>query len=62
LESDWTLSDDAACDRIEVKWPGGMKEMFPGGKANTIVTLIQGKGTGAKLAEQGRLQPVRGKG
>ena len=43
------LADDAAYERIEVKWPGGMKEMFPGGKANTIVTLTQGQGTASRV-------------
>jgi hypothetical protein len=43
------LANDAAFDRIEVLWPGGEKEAFPGGKANTIVTVTQGKGS-ARLA------------
>jgi hypothetical protein len=43
------LSNDAAYDRIEVKWPGGIKEVFPGGKANTIVTLTQGQGTASRV-------------
>src|SRR5262249_37963583 len=36
------LGDDQAYERIEVIWPGGQKEVFPGGKANQIVTLKQG--------------------
>ncbi|MEO8594798.1 MAG: CRTAC1 family protein [Candidatus Solibacter sp.] len=39
------LADDAGYDRIEVKWPGGETETFPGGAANRIVSLEQGKGT-----------------
>jgi len=41
------LSNDVAYDRIEVAWPGGGRESFPGGKANTIVTVTQGSGTKA---------------
>jgi enediyne biosynthesis protein E4 len=44
------LADDAAFDRIEVLWPRGDRESFPGGKANTIVTVTQGKGRAATLA------------
>jgi len=43
------LADDAAYERIEVRWPGGMKEVFPGGKANTIVTLTQGQGAASRV-------------
>jgi len=39
------LGDSASYDRIEVRWPGGAKETFPGGKANQIVKLTQGSGT-----------------
>jgi len=39
------LSNDPSYDRIEVTWPGGARETFPGGKANAIVTLTQGSGT-----------------
>jgi hypothetical protein len=38
------LGDDTSCQRIEVQWPGGARETFPGGPANRIVTLEQGKG------------------
>ncbi len=41
------LADSKAYDRIEVQWPGGAREKFPGGKANTIVTLKQGAGSPA---------------
>jgi hypothetical protein len=39
------LADDAGYSRIEVKWPGGETETFPGGAANKIVQLEQGKGS-----------------
>ena len=38
------LGDAAAYDRIEVQWPGGERELFPGGKASHIVTIKQGSG------------------
>jgi hypothetical protein len=38
------LGDAAEFERIEVLWPGGKRETFPGGKANRIVTLRQGSG------------------
>jgi hypothetical protein len=38
------LADDPTYDHIEVQWPGGQRESFPGGKANQILTLTQGKG------------------
>ena len=39
------LADDATYKRIEVQWPGGVREVFPGGKANQIVVLTEGTGT-----------------
>jgi enediyne biosynthesis protein E4 len=45
------LSASEAYDRIEVAWPGGVRETFPGGKADRIVTLTQG--TGAPVAPEG---------
>jgi hypothetical protein len=39
------LGGAARYDRIEVQWPGGKREVFPGGKANTLVTLKQGAGS-----------------
>jgi hypothetical protein len=36
------LADDGRYDRIEVAWPGGERESFPGGPANQVVTLRQG--------------------
>jgi hypothetical protein len=41
------LADDASYQRIEVQWPGGAREVFPGGAANRIVVLKQGEGTAA---------------
>jgi enediyne biosynthesis protein E4 len=38
------LGDDASYKRIEVQWPGGAREVFPGGPANRITTVTQGKG------------------
>jgi enediyne biosynthesis protein E4 len=42
------LSDDTGYQRVEVQWPGGQREVFPGGKANQIVTLKQGTGAPSK--------------
>ena len=39
------LGDEGRYDRIEVVWPGGEREAFPGGAANQVVTLKQGTGT-----------------
>jgi hypothetical protein len=41
------LADDATYQRIEVLWPGGAREVFPGGKANQILVLTEGTGTPA---------------
>jgi enediyne biosynthesis protein E4 len=38
------LGEASTYDRIEVRWPGGQRESFPGGKANRIVLLRQGTG------------------
>ena len=38
------LAESATYDRIEVQWPGGNRERFPGGRANRIVTLKEGGG------------------
>jgi hypothetical protein len=38
------LAGDLSYERIEVQWPGGAREAFPGGAANRIVTLKQGTG------------------
>jgi len=39
------LEDDEKYGRIEVQWPGGQREVFPGGNANQIVVLKQGAGS-----------------
>jgi len=38
------MADAASYERIEVLWPGGKRELFPGGKVNRIVALRQGTG------------------
>jgi hypothetical protein len=47
-------ADGAGYERIEVQWPGGQTEVFPGGTANQIVTLKQGTGTVAKAQSSSR--------
>jgi len=42
------LGNDDAYQRIEVQWPGGKREEFPGGKANQILLLKQGSGSPVK--------------
>jgi enediyne biosynthesis protein E4 len=39
------LGDAVRYDRIDVQWPSGMSERFPGGAADRIVTLVEGTGT-----------------
>jgi hypothetical protein len=39
------LAASETYDRIEVQWPGGTREQFPGGKADRVVTLTQGSGS-----------------
>jgi hypothetical protein len=39
------LDNETGYSRIEVKWPGGETETFPGGSANRIVRLEEGKGS-----------------
>jgi hypothetical protein len=46
------LADAWAYDRIEVQWPGGVRESFAGGKANQIVVLKQGTGKTAQATKQ----------
>jgi hypothetical protein len=36
------LASDTRYDRIEVTWPGGAQQVFPGGPADRVVTLEQG--------------------
>jgi enediyne biosynthesis protein E4 len=41
------MGDDTTYQRLEVQWPGGAREVFPGGKANQILVLTQGSGSPA---------------
>jgi enediyne biosynthesis protein E4 len=45
------LGDSTRYDRIEVQWPGGGREVFPGGDANRIVVLKQGQGKPAPASD-----------
>jgi hypothetical protein len=38
------LGTDTTYQRIEIQWPGGARETFPGGPANRIVMVEEGKG------------------
>jgi len=38
------LGDAATVDAIEVEWPDGSAELFPGGPSDRLVTLRQGEG------------------
>jgi len=40
------LGDAEKVDRIEVVWPGGQRETFPGGPVNLRRTLLRGRGGG----------------
>jgi enediyne biosynthesis protein E4 len=44
------LGRNLSYQRIEVQWPGGAREAFPGGKANQIVVLRQGSGARTQAA------------
>ena len=39
------LGGDTRYSRIEVQWPGGEREAYPGGEGNRVVVLEQGKGS-----------------
>ena len=39
------LGAAASFDRIEVLWPSGLLEQFPGGAGDRFVTLVEGSGT-----------------
>ncbi|HEX6738191.1 MAG TPA: CRTAC1 family protein [Vicinamibacteria bacterium] len=39
------LGADTAYQALEVAWPGGARESFPGGPANRVVVVRQGQGT-----------------
>jgi hypothetical protein len=45
------LGDNTRYERIEVQWPGGKREVFPGGEANRIVVLKQGDGKPADATD-----------
>jgi len=45
------LADETSYQRIEVQWPGGQREVFPGGKANQIVVLTEGTGSPVAAAK-----------
>jgi hypothetical protein len=47
------LAGNTKYERIEVQWPGGAREVFPGGSANRIVKLKQGEGSVVKASGQG---------
>jgi len=51
------LGDDLSYQRIEVQWLGGQREVFPGGKANQIVVLTEGKGSPAAAQAALPLKP-----
>jgi enediyne biosynthesis protein E4 len=42
------LGTDVRYARIEVQWPGGERETYPGGDGNRVVVLEQGKGSPVK--------------
>jgi hypothetical protein len=42
------LGDDTRYERIDVRWPSGTWERFPGGPANQIVTLTEGTGEASR--------------
>ncbi|MGA7633764.1 MAG: ASPIC/UnbV domain-containing protein, partial [Terriglobales bacterium] len=50
-------------DHIEVRWPSGNSEVFPGGNANRFVTLTEGRGEIARetigVAEHPRTQSIQ---
>jgi enediyne biosynthesis protein E4 len=43
------LARDEIYERIDVQWPGGAREQFPGGKGDRIVTLTEGSGVSPRL-------------
>jgi hypothetical protein len=47
LRLHYGLGSGEAVDRIEVRWPNGDTETFPGGPANRFVTVTEGSGTSA---------------
>jgi ASPIC and UnbV len=53
------LEDDTSYQKIEVQWPGGNREAFPGGKANQIVVVKQGAGSTVQAASPQKVSPSR---
>jgi len=51
------LGGDDRYSRIEVRWPGGAVEDFPGGAANRVVTLEEGGGVRPRGPEPSGRQP-----
>jgi hypothetical protein len=39
------LGSAASFDRIEVLWPSGLLELFPGGPGDRFISLVEGSGT-----------------
>jgi hypothetical protein len=39
------LGSAASFDRIEVLWPSGLLEQFPGGRGDRFLSLVEGSGT-----------------
>ena len=42
------LGSSTEVERVEIRWPNGNTESFPGGSANGFVTLIEGRGENPK--------------
>ena len=45
------LGSSKAVDHIEIRWPNGNTESFPGGNADRFVTLIEGRGVSSNARE-----------
>ena len=48
------LGSSRTYDRIEVRWPRGDREVFPGGAANQVVTIRQGSGSPVSPSSTGQ--------
>ena len=46
------LGSSAVIGRIEVRWPNGDTETFPGGAADRFITLLEGRGQNAETAHR----------
>jgi len=51
------LGDATAYQRIDVRWPSGERETFPGGAADRVVVLKQGAGAAVRQAAASRSRP-----